>query len=119
VKAITFANAALESYLTLLNTLKIPYNKKPQLVFFLRHLREILQDEHYDATTYKDVFEAFYKLCTCMHFLKMLVESIIIINKKLHSKQVAVVKEHTVKGINTILDGCSFAVEKYSHIVSR
>lgn len=57
LQGLTFANCSLESYLSLLEEIDMGYDKKIDIIFFIRHLYEILMDKHYNITTWNDFKE--------------------------------------------------------------
>ena len=71
VKAITFANSALESYLTLINDLQIGYRKNISILFYFKHIRQILRDSPFTKITFKDLIEAL-KMLSIQHLLEIM-----------------------------------------------
>jgi hypothetical protein len=57
VKAITFQNCTLESCLAIVNEMGLAYARHIDAIFFIRHLREIVRDQPWTATTWHDIFE--------------------------------------------------------------
>lgn len=110
VKGITFANCSLESYLSLLNEIKIDYKDNINIKFYLLHLLEILRDKPYNKTTLNDLKEVMPFLLSLPRFFEAFVLLLKYSYRKCFNRNVNIKKEK----VNSVWDAVDFCEKEFN-----